>query len=72
VVSSTLGQKAHDLIADRLLLEAKKLLRYTDLSIAEVADYLGFEEPTHFGRFFKRKFALTPLEYRRHPVVDQA
>lgn len=70
-VSTAFGKGAHDLIADRLLLEAKKLLRYTDLTIAEVADYLGFEEPTHFGRFFKRKMTLTPLEYRRGVSISE-
>jgi AraC family transcriptional regulator, transcriptional activator of pobA len=64
-VSNATGQRAYDLITDRLLLEAKKLLRYTDLPVAEIADFLGFEEPTHFGRFFKRKLSLTPVEYRR-------
>ena len=59
------------MIADRLLLEAKKLLRYTDFTIAEIADYLGFEEPTHFGRFFKRNLSLTPLEYRRQSVDER-
>lgn len=65
-VSNEVGRKAYDLITERVLLEAKKLLYYTDLSVGEVADYLGFEEPTHFIRFFKRKLALTPLEYRHH------
>jgi len=64
-VSHTFGQGAYTLITDRLILEAKKLLRYTDLNITEIADYLGFKEPTHFGRFFKHKTLLTPLEYRR-------
>ena len=69
-VSNTLGRKAHDLITDRLLLEAKKLLHYTDLPIMDIAEYLGFKEATHFGRFFKRKIALTPLEYR-HRMIDE-
>lgn len=64
-VSSTLGQKASDLITARVLLEAKKLLRYSELSIAEIADYLGFSEPTHFTRFFKRGVKVKPLEYRQ-------
>ena len=67
-ISNTLGQKAYDLITERVLLEAKKLLYYSDLSIGEIAEYLGFEEPTHFTRFFKRKLALTPLEYRQNIV----
>jgi len=70
-VSNMLGQRAHDLIGDRVLLEAKKLLYYSDLSIGEIAEYLGFEEPTHFIRFFKRKLALTPLEYR-HSIAEKA
>lgn len=64
-VAAALGRGAHELIADRLALEARKLLRYSDLSVAEIADYLGFAEPTHFGRFFKREIALTPNAYRR-------
>lgn len=70
-ISTTLGRTAHELIAERLLLDAKKLLHYTDLPIAEVADYLGFAEPTHFARFFKRKLALTPFEYR-HTLSNDA
>jgi AraC family transcriptional regulator, transcriptional activator of pobA len=57
------------LISERLLLEAKKLLRYTDLPIAEVADYLGFAEPTHFSHFFRQKLALTRLAYRRTAAI---
>ncbi len=64
-VSATLGRTAHALISDRLLIEAKKLLRHTDLPVNEVADYLGFDEPTHFGRFFKRHTSLTPLNFRQ-------
>lgn len=65
VVSSELGRTAHALIAQRIGLEAKRLLRYTDLSVAEVSDYLGFAEPTHFTRFFRRLVTASPLEYRR-------
>lgn len=67
-VAKTFGRQANEIIADRLLLEAKKLLRYTDLTIAEIADYLGFEEPTHFGRFFKRHMSMTPRSYRLAPI----
>ncbi len=67
-ISNALGQKARDLIGERVLLEAKKLLYYSDLSIGEIAEYLGFEEPTHFTRFFKRKTTLTPFDYRQNMV----
>lgn len=65
VVSSSIGRKAGDFITDRMVLEAKNLLRYSDLSIAEISDYLGFSEPTHFTRFFKNKADVKPLEYRQ-------
>ncbi|GCE31808.1 AraC family transcriptional regulator [Dictyobacter alpinus] len=70
-VSKEIGRKAYALITDRVLLEAKKLLYYTDLNVGEVANYLGFEEPTHFTRLFKRQFALTPLEYRQQAFKKQ-
>jgi AraC family transcriptional regulator, transcriptional activator of pobA len=59
------GKTAHGLIAERILLEAKKLLVYSDLNVAEIADYLGFSEPTHFGRFFRRYVGLSPLSWRQ-------
>lgn len=71
-ISHTLGKRAHDLIVERVLLEAKKLLYYSDLSVGEIAEYLGFEEPTHFTRFFKHKLALTPLEYRHNRDGEDA
>jgi AraC-like DNA-binding protein len=71
-VSVSLGRGAYEIIVDRILVEAKKLLRYTELSIAEVASYLGFEEPTHFTRFFKRSLSLTPFEYRQSNQLRSA
>lgn len=69
IVSETLGRTIRELIADRLLLEAKKLLRYSNLNVAEIADYLGFSEQTHFGRFFKRHAGLTPGKFRRSEIT---
>lgn len=70
-VSAQLGRKAGDLIAERVATEAKRLLRYSDLGVQEISDYLGFEEPTHFSRFFKRLAGTTPRSFRtgsRPPV----
>jgi AraC family transcriptional regulator, transcriptional activator of pobA len=65
VVSRTLGRRARDLIDEQVLLESRKMLRYTDLSVAAIADHLGFAQPTHFTRFFRRGVGMTPLDYRR-------
>lgn len=63
-VKRVTGRAAHVLIAERILLEAKKLLIYSDLNIAEIAAYLGYSEPTHFGRFFRRYTGSSPLAWR--------
>ncbi len=65
IVKAATGRPPSALIADRVILEAKKLLHHTELSIAEIADYLGYSEPTHFTRFFRRHVECTPLAWRR-------
>ena len=52
------------LINARLLLEARRLLRYTDLSSKEVAFRLGFDDPSYFVKFFKRESGMLPMEFR--------
>ncbi len=60
-------QKAspRDLIQDRCLLEAKRLLAYSNLSIHAIADRLGFEDPNYFSRFFRKKMTQSPGAFRR-------
>lgn len=52
-------------VDERVLLEARRLLTHTELSVGEVAWHLQFGEPTHFARFFKRQSGRTPQEFRR-------
>ncbi len=52
------------LINERLLLEARRLLKYTDLTSKEVAFQLGFDDPSYFVKFFKRGTGLLPLDFR--------
>ena len=63
-VSSALGRTASEIIARRILLAAQQFLRHSDLPIAEISDALGFSEPTHFSRFFKRHAGQTPRQFR--------
>lgn len=51
-------------IHERIGLEAKRLLVYTDLTVKEIAVELGFEEPAHFSKFFKKLYGLSPLGFR--------
>jgi AraC family transcriptional regulator, transcriptional activator of pobA len=59
------GASALQLIHDRVLLAARRELAYTDRSIADIAAGLGFQEPSYFTRFFKRRMQMTPKQYRR-------
>lgn len=53
------------LIAERVLQEAKILLKHSNWSVAEIAYALGFTEATHFNNFFKKHAAQSPLQFRK-------
>lgn len=53
-------------IQERKLLEAKRLLRYTDKSIKEIAYEIGFEDLQTFGRFFKNYEKVSPTEFKEN------
>ncbi|PXX95111.1 helix-turn-helix domain-containing protein [Halomonas sp. LBP4] len=59
------GVSAQRLLHERLMLEAKRLLTYTRMTISEVAYQLGFSEPAYFTRFFKRHTGLSPKAFRQ-------
>ena len=62
--SKILGKSPKEIINDRILLEAKRLLVHTHLSIKEVGQELGFEDPAYFVRYFKKNTEATPVEFR--------
>jgi AraC family transcriptional activator of pobA len=64
VVKAQSGKPAIKHVHERLVLEARRLLFYTDQSLKEIAFVLGFSEASYFSRFFKRETGLTPLAYR--------
>ena len=53
-----------EVIHDRILLQAKRELRFSDKNIKEIAFELGFEDPAYFSRLFSRKEGASPLAYR--------
>jgi len=46
--------------------EAKNLLAFTDKSLAEISDYLCYSSQSYFQNSFKKKYKVTPLQYRRN------
>ncbi|MEI8047047.1 MAG: helix-turn-helix domain-containing protein [Bacteroidota bacterium] len=62
--TKVLGKSPKEIINDRILLEAKRLLVHTHLSIKEIGQELGFEDPAYFVRYFKKNIIVTPVEFR--------
>ena len=58
------GKTTSQLIAERILQEAKTLLKHTDWNIAEIGYCLGFDDPSHFTSFFRRSVQTTPKVFR--------
>jgi AraC family transcriptional activator of pobA len=58
------GRTAKQLILDRLVLEAVRLLRFSDLSVKEIAARLGFSDQFAFSKAFKRQRGEAPLDFR--------
>ena len=63
------GCSALDLLHERLLLEARRLLTHTDLAVSRIAGELGFDDAAYFSRLFARKVGRAPAAYRRAAAV---
>jgi AraC family transcriptional regulator, transcriptional activator of pobA len=61
---SVTEQSPLQLVHARILLEAKRQLRYTSTSVSEVAYALGFDDPAYFTRFFSQRTGLAPRAFR--------
>lgn len=59
------GNTALDFIHERLLTEAKRLLKFSDQPVKQVAYELHFTDAAHFTNFFKQKTGYTPLEFKQ-------
>lgn len=60
-----LGKSAGEVIRDRVVLEAKRLLTNADMGVSEVAYELNFQDNSYFTRFFRKSTGLTPEEFRK-------
>lgn len=64
VIKSKTGKTVNQWLNEKLIASAKTLLKTSDLSSKEISYRLGFSEPTHFGRFFKKHTGQTPKAYK--------
>lgn len=64
VVRSRTGISAKDHISRRIVVEAKRMARLSDESMKEVSYQLGFSDPSHFGKFFRKLTGYSFLTFR--------
>lgn len=71
-VKLTTGKSPCEIMENRILEEAQKMLRETPMSVTEISYRLVFNEPTYFVRFFKLMCGTTPLQYRKQFMLSNA
>ena len=64
VLKENTGKTTTDVISNRVVQEAKILLKQTDWTVSEIAYSLGFEEVAHFSNFFRKQTTLSPIAFR--------
>ena len=72
VLKKVIGVSPSKYIQERIMMEAKNLLSYTNKEISEVGYELGFQDVQAFSRFFKRNESLSPSEYREMKNLQRA
>ncbi|MDR1022308.1 MAG: helix-turn-helix domain-containing protein [Prevotellaceae bacterium] len=65
VVRETSGTTANEWIDNHVMLEAKALLKSTDMTIQQISEELSFPSQSFFGKYFKRCTGMSPSEYKR-------
>lgn len=64
VIKGYINKTAKELINERIILETKRQLIHSDLTIKEIGYLVGFNDPTNFNKYFKKYIKQTPAEYR--------
>ena len=65
VVKECTGASAAEWIERAVVLEARALLKSTNMTVQQISDELNFPSQTFFGKYFKRRVGMSPKEYRR-------
>jgi AraC family transcriptional activator of pobA len=64
--AAAVGKTPKQMVEERIVLEAKRLLAHSNQSVKEIGFSLGFDEPTNFVRFVRRVNGQTPMAFKQH------
>ena len=65
-IKTATGRTAKQMIDERRMTEAKRLLYWEDLTVREIASHLNFEDDAYFNRFFKKHTGQTPALFQKN------
>jgi AraC family transcriptional activator of pobA len=63
IVKSCIGKTSTQLISERIILEAKRMLIYSKLNVTQIGEELGYFDNSYFVRFFKKNVGITPFAF---------
>ncbi len=63
IVKESLNKTVTEMIADRILLEAKRRLVHREQTVSQIADWLGYSDHAYFNRLFRKHVGMTPLQF---------
>jgi AraC family transcriptional activator of pobA len=64
VLKEVTGKTTTEIISNRIITEAKILLKQTNWSVSEISYALGYDDPAHFSKYFKKQTLVTPATFR--------
>ena len=70
--SQETGQRLQDFINEERVYRASNLLKYSDLSISQIAEYVHFPSQSYFGKIFKQYKQVSPRVFREQYLASQA
>lgn len=66
VVKQVTGNTSVKILQNKVVIETKRLLVHSEMTVTEIADHMGFSDQSYFTKFFKKLTGVTPLQYRKH------
>ena len=66
IIKANSGKSANNWIDDYVILEAKALLKSTNMNVQQISDHLNFPTQSFFGKYFKRHVGISPKEYKKN------
>ncbi len=70
IVKTTIDKTTSELISERIILEAKRLIVHSEGNLSSVADTLEFTDYAYFSKVFKTKTGFTPLKFRKKYIIN--